>query len=470
MRLRDNHALTAALQHSNQVIPLFIIDPALLNSPYSSEKRLAFLLAGLRALDEALNARGSRLIVRRGRPQTALNQLISETGANAVFAEADYSNYARRRDGQIAQSMPLHLIGSPAIHPPGSVLKKDGEPYTVFTPFSRTWLSLPLPREADLHPIPRHFSDPGKVCGEPLPDQPQWPADSLFPAGETEGRRRLLAFAGDDDSPLFNYDQQRDRMDLDGTSRLSPYLRLGMISAREAAVTALSARTQTKSKGQRHTIHAWLNELIWRDFYIHMLDHFPEVGRKSFRPETRNIEWRNDEDEFEAWCAGQTGYPVVDAAMRQLVQSGWVHNRARMIVASFLVKDLLIDWRWGERWFMQHLLDGDPAANNCGWQWSAGTGTDAAPYFRIFNPTTQAKKFDPQGDYIRRWVPELQGVDNKHIHEPWRMSAEAQRAANFHIGRDYPAPIIDHTFARQRALSAYANAKAHYNSQSTIDD
>jgi deoxyribodipyrimidine photo-lyase len=209
----------------------------------------------------------------------------------------------------------------------------------------------------------------------------------------------------------------------------------------------------------QQSVHAWLNELIWRDFYIHILDHFPHVGRESFRPELRHIEWRNEVNAFEAWCAGRTGYPVVDAAMRQLVQRGWMHNRGRMIVASFLVKDLLIDWRWGERWFMQQLLDGDPAANNGGWQWSAGTGTDAAPYFRIFNPLTQSKKFDPDGVYIRRWVPELAQVEQAYIHEPWRMTAEAQKAAGCTIGHDYPYPIVDHKAACEQTLIAYARAK-----------
>ncbi len=199
----------------------------------------------------------------------------------------------------------------------------------------------------------------------------------------------------------------------------------------------------------------WLNELLWRDFYIHILAHFPAVARQSFRPATRAVGWRNDPAEFDAWRAGQTGYPVVDAAMRQLAASGWLHNRARMIVASFLVKHLLIDWRWGERWFMRQLVDGDPAANNGGWQWAAGTGTDAAPYFRVFNPVTQGRKFDPDGVYVRRWLPELAAVPTATIHAPWQLSAAQQRAAGCVLGRDYPTPIVDHALARERALAAY---------------
>jgi deoxyribodipyrimidine photo-lyase len=203
----------------------------------------------------------------------------------------------------------------------------------------------------------------------------------------------------------------------------------------------------------------WLNELIWREFYVSILYHFPYVLDRSFRPNLQDIPWENDATRFAAWCAGRTGYPVVDAAMRQLVKTGWMHNRARMIVASFLVKDLLIDWRWGEHYFMQHLIDGDPAANNGGWQWTAGTGTDAAPYFRIFNPVLQGKRHDPQGVCVRRWVPELASVPDRYIHVPWEMKAETQRASGCVIGRDYPAPIVDHRQARERTLDAYRSAR-----------
>jgi deoxyribodipyrimidine photo-lyase len=247
-------------------------------------------------------------------------------------------------------------------------------------------------------------------------------------------------------------------MDLDATSVLSPYLRFGMLSAGQAVLAAQQALQNAPDKNARKGAETWLNELIWREFYIAILYHFPQVSRMSFRENLRDIRWNNDPREFEAWCEGRTGYPVVDAAMRQLRNTGWMHNRARMIVASFLTKDLLIDWRWGERWFMQQLVDGDPAANNGGWQWTAGTGTDAAPYFRIFNPVLQSKKFDPQGDYIRRWVPELTRVPGLYLHAPWEMTVDQQRDAGCRLGEHYPLPIIDHSFARQRTLVAYKNA------------
>jgi deoxyribodipyrimidine photo-lyase len=245
-------------------------------------------------------------------------------------------------------------------------------------------------------------------------------------------------------------------MDLPGTSGLSPYLRFGMLSARQAAVAALEVGEHPEA---REGAQVWLDELIWREFYLHILYHFPNVLRESFRESLREIPWDNDTRAFAAWQEGLAGYPVVDAAMRQLRATGWMHNRARMIVASFLTKDLLIDWRWGERYFMQQLVDGDPASNNGGWQWSAGTGTDAAPYFRIFNPVLQGEKFDPEGAYVRRWVGELARVPDRYLQRPWLMPEEIQREAGCILGKDYPAPMVDHAWARERTLEAYRQAK-----------
>jgi deoxyribodipyrimidine photo-lyase len=231
-----------------------------------------------------------------------------------------------------------------------------------------------------------------------------------------------------------------------------------MISPRQAASVASAAVTRSRGSARRSS-EVWLNELIWREFYCAILYHFPDVTRRAFRADLRGIRWEEDDTGFAAWCGGRTGYPIVDAAMRQLAATGWMHNRARMIAASFLVKDLLIDWRRGEQVFMQHLVDGDPAANNGGWQWVAGTGTDAAPYFRVFNPVLQGKRCDPAGTYVRRWVPELSSVPQGFVHEPWRMPAEVQRAAGCLIGRDYPGPIVDHGAARERTLARYAEAR-----------
>ena len=446
LRLADNPALQRALSFGAGVVPVFILDPHLLNQP--APLRQAFLFDGLRALDADLRARGSRLILRQGQPEVELARLLAETGATRIIAEEDYSPYARARDAAVAAQLPLeHVLGLTVFHP-AHVLKADGQPYRVFTPFSRAWKALPFPGSptpapAALPPIPPDLTS--------LPIPTASPS-AIFPAGEAEARRRLVDFAT---GPLSDYADARNRLDLDGTSALSPYLRLGMLSARQAAHTAFSAR-QSAAPGAE----VWLNELIWREFYHAILYHYPHVLKTALNPELRCIPWRNAPADLQAWQAGLTGYPVVDAAMRQLAALGWMHNRGRMIVASFLVKDLLINWQLGERWFMQSLVDGDPAANNGGWQWTAGVGADAAPYFRIFNPVLQSEKFDPAGRFIRRWVPELMAVPDKYIHAPWLMPPSVQSACGMRIDHDYPAPIVDHASIRERTLAAYRASAA----------
>ncbi len=453
LRLFDNQALQASLNSASQVLPVFILDPHLVNAPYTSPRRLVFLLDGLHSLDADLRRRGSRLAFFRGNPAEILTQLVQQSGAGAIFAEADHSPYARRRDALIARHLPLTLVGSSAVIPPGAVLKSDGQPYTVFTPFSRAWKSLPGISSLQPSPAPARISTPDLPAAETIPPGNPPAALSPFPAGEQEAQRRLRVFSESLDAPIFAYGEGRDRLDIEGTSGLSPYLRFGMLSPRQAVIAAWQAIQRRRQAAAAKSAETWLNELIWREFYIHILQHFPHVLERNFRP--MRIDWLDNPADLQAWQAGQTGYPVVDAAMRQLLSTGWMHNRARMIVASFLTKDLLVDWRLGERWFMQNLLDGDPAANNGGWQWAAGTGTDAAPYFRIFNPILQSQRFDPHGAYIRRWLPELHAVPDEFIHEPWKMPLSLQSRLGVHIGRQYPAPIIDHQYARQRALNAY---------------
>jgi deoxyribodipyrimidine photo-lyase len=459
LRLTDNQALVSALAHADGVIPVFIFDPILLASPYVGAKRIAFLLGGLRHLDADLRARGSRLVVRQGDPRDELAALMAESGANVIFAEEDFSPYDRRRDARLAESLPLRLVNGLTVHPPGAVLKADGKPYTIFTPFSRTWKALSSPGADAILPAPHQIPTPPDLPGQPIPTEPTLPPAVSFLPGEAEAQNRLAAFVDGETPPIHRYVEARNRLDLGGTSGLSPYLRFGMLSARQAVVAALAAIEAAPDVEAQKGAETWLNELIWREFYVHILYHFPHVRGRSFRDGLQNIPWDNDEGAFDAWCAGRTGYPVVDAAMRQLAQIGWMHNRARMIVASFLVKDLLIDWRWGERWFMEHLIDGDPAANNGGWQWTAGTGTDAAPYFRIFNPVSQSKKFDPEGAYIRRWLSELRDVPQEFVHEPWRMQPEVQQACGCVIAHDYPYPIVDHSLMRERAIAAYQASK-----------
>ncbi len=456
LRLADNPVLAAALARADQILPLFVLDPFFETSTYVGVARRAFLWGGLNELARELRQMGGRLMVRRGQPLEQLRKLMQETGANAIFAAADYTAYARRRDAAVAAFLPLRLIESHTVHPPGAVLKPTGEPYTVFTPFSRAWKNLPRPTPL---PAPERLLTPKDIASEdiPLPVASSLPAG--FPSGEKEAARRLRAFTEgsgtSDGAPVFSYGATRDRVDVDGTSQLSPYLRFGMLSARQAAAAAFDAIDRAATAIEHKGAETWLNELIWREFYYSILHYYPHVLGQPFRPSFAGIRWSGDLDAYGAWCAGATGYPLVDAAMRQLVQTGWMPNRARMVTASFLVKDLLVDWRWGERFFMQHLLDGDPASNNGGWQWTAGTGTDAAPYFRVFNPVVQSAKFDPDGAYIRRWLPELAAVPDQHIHAPWQMPPSTQQAVNCIIGRHYPPPIVDHAWARERALAAY---------------
>ncbi len=455
LRLADNPALSAGLERG-EVAPVFVIDPKLLQSERVSEKRIAWLVANLRALDEALRERGSQLIVRRGDPAKVLWQLAQETHSTQVLFNLDVTPYARSRDRRVALDLEQNGLSVEAfdditLHHPEDVVTMTGRPYQVFTAFKRAWLALPKPlaEETSTRPEKLALSIPPV---ESLPLDFGEVAIDLPPAGEAAAIDRLNDFL---EETIFGYGEGRNLLDRAATSFLSPYLRFGAISIRQAYWGAQAAIDLAEDAAAKAGAESWLNELIWREFYMALLYHFPHTIQRPLREQYTNFAWLADEEAFAAWCEGRTGYPVVDAAMRCLNTTGWLHNRARMIVASFLTKDLLIDWRRGEQYFMQQLIDGDSAANAGGWQWAAGVGADAQPFFRVFNPTLQGQRFDPDGTFVRQWLPELSRVPDRLVHEPWKMTSLEQREAGCLIGHDYPAPIIDHHFARNRALQHY---------------
>ncbi|MFP4512100.1 MAG: cryptochrome/photolyase family protein [Acidimicrobiales bacterium] len=439
LRLSDNPALVEALRTDDEVLALFVIDPALWGP--AGENRRAFLVGCLRVLDDDL---GGALVVRHGDPVEVVPAVARELGATSVHVAADFGPYGTRRDEAVAAALTaegreLVFDGSPYAVDPGTVRNQAGDPYQVFTPFSRAWKTTGWP-----DPL-RRPSDPAWASGiesDPLPEA-EPTADQLPEPGETAGRRRLDAFLR---RHVERYADRRDEPGVDGTSRLSPYLRWGCVHPRQI-LSRLG-----DSPGEQ----AFRTELAWREFYADVLFHRPDTARAAFRQTMAAMavdEGSETDEVFAAWCEGRTGYPIVDAGMRQLHAEGWMHNRVRMITASFLVKDLHLDWTRGARHFMAHLVDGDLASNQHGWQWVAGTGTDAAPYFRVFNPVTQSRRFDPDGTYLRRWLPELADLDAAVIHEPWTADPTlfADRA-----GSGYPPPIVDHATERAEALARYA--------------
>jgi deoxyribodipyrimidine photo-lyase len=454
LRVGDHVALHAALEHE-RVIPVFCLDDRLLHGRHTSGPRTQFLLECLSDLDRSLRERGSGLVLRRGAPERELAALARETGAREVHCTADVSPFAHRRDERVAQSLSdagvaLHAHpGLNAIDDVAGPRTRAGAPYTVFTPFHRSWLAAPrrdvLDAPGRLPALPSALRK-GRVPSLRALGLEQEVADPLR-GGEAPARERLARFLGHD---VYDYGDNHDALGRDRTSRLSPFMHLGCLSVRE-----IEARLPRGAGAG-----AFRRQLCWRDFYHHVLHHHPGNARSEFQARYRGtLRWSRARRRFEAWCEGRTGYPLVDAGMRQLRREGWMHNRARLVVGSFLTKDLGIDWRWGERHFMRLLIDGDEANNNGNWQWIASVGVDPQPAFRrIYNPALHMERFDPDGAYVRRHVPELHAVPDRYLREPWTMPPDVQREAGCIIGADYPEPIVDHREARRAALERYREA------------
>jgi deoxyribodipyrimidine photo-lyase len=416
LRLSDNAGLYHALKENRNVIPLFIFDTEILDKlEDKADRRVDFIHRSLQHLNAQLEELGSALVVLFGNPV----ELFEKIKSKSVYTNHDYEPYARERDTAVEEILqkkgaPFKTFKDQVIFERSEVVKEDGKPYTVFTPYSRKWKSTLTAFYLRSYPTEKYFNSLYKCTPLKFPslqDMGFNSTNALFP-------ERLIK-----NSIIDLYDKHRNYPAQQGTTRLSVHLRFGTVSIRKLAQLALKRN------------EVWLNELIWRDFYHMILWHFPAVEKKAFKPAYDRIDWRNDPDEFAAWCEGRTGYPIVDAGMRELNSTGFMHNRVRMIVASFLTKHLLIDWRWGEAYFAKKLIDFDLAANNGGWQWAAGSGCDAAPYFRVFNPQLQTEKFDARLEYIQQWVPELNT-------------------------KAYPPPIVDHKFARDRVLRVYKNSLA----------
>jgi len=468
LRLHDNAALHHALHAARRVHAVFVFDRAILDTlPDRADRRVEFIWHSVAALREALRARGGELTVLHGDARTLIPAYAARLGAGAVFAARDYEPFAIARDQAIARQLTvdgraLHLLKDQVIFEPDELLTAAGKPYHVFTPYRRTWLArlgeadcapfsaAPWQRLAPPSPhtapgtdpfeamIPRNLKDLGFLDG------------TLAGLAITPGEAGAQALLDDFRARIAHYRIRRDFPAMKGPSYLSVHLRFGTVSVRELV------RFAHRHSGEG--AQTWVSELIWREFYQMLLRHYPETVSHAFQHKFDKLAWPNPPGHFEAWCAARTGYPIVDAAMRQLDHSGYMHNRLRMITASFLVKDLHVDWRLGEAYFARKLIDYEQASNVGGWQWSAGIGTDAQPWFRVFNPVTQSEKFDPAGHFIRRYLPELAALPEQHLHAPWRMPSAARLACGFMPGRDYPLPIVDHAAARAATLALFKGA------------
>ena len=470
LRCFDHAALYAALKQSRSVFCAFVFDKAILDPLPAHDRRLQFIHQSITELAAEFKKMGGSLIVRYGDPEQEITQLAKELHLDVVMVNHDYEPQAILRDEAIQQALEqvdcrFLSFKDQVIFEKNEVLSLAGTPFSVFTPYKNAWLKKYLAEGSDFYTKPY----PADLYAERLSAHTDEHIPSLSEMGfnNIESSHPVMSGGASAGNVLFQdflsrigrYDDARNFPAIKGPSYLSVHLRFGTVSIRHLVREAINC---TRTAADMQGAQTWLSELIWRDFYFMILHHHPRVVERAFKPDYDAIQWEGGEQAdaaFSSWCQGKTGYPLVDAAMLQLNQTGYMHNRLRMVTACFLIKDLGIDWRWGERYFALHLNDFDLSANNGGWQWAASTGCDAQPYFRIFNPITQSEKFDADGKFIRRYLPQLAGLDNKQIHAPWKASASSLQSAGVRLGNDYPYPIVEHDLARAKTLARYATVK-----------
>ncbi|MEE2524985.1 deoxyribodipyrimidine photo-lyase [Hyphobacterium sp. HN65] len=464
LRIKDNPALSAAAESGRPVIPVFILDDESPGKWKAGGASRWWLHHSLTSLASDLKALGAPMVLRSGHSASALDQLVKESGAGAVFWNRCYEPHARERDEDIksslkARNIDVQSFNASLLAEPWTVKNKSGDPFRVFSPFwrsVRSELDPGTPLEAPSSLKAPDAALPSENLGDwgLLPTQPDWAKgfEPVWTPGEAGARDRLIGFF---DHGARHYAGGRDRPDKPYTSALSPHLHFGEISPRQIFAAIQLVRDEIGEKNAEK----FLSEIGWREFSVNLLFHFPHFPERNYQDKFDNFPWIDNQAALKAWQTGQTGYPIVDAGMRELWTTGWMHNRVRMIVASFLIKHLLIDWREGEKWFWDTLVDADLANNSASWQWVAGSGADAAPYFRIFNPITQGEKFDPDGDYVRKWVPEIARLPNKYLNQPWEAGPLILKEAGIELGKTYPEPIVDHKAARDRALMAFQSLK-----------
>ena len=463
LRIADLPSLHAAARDGARVVPVYIHDEEAPGAWAPGGASRWWLHHSLASLAGDIAGRGGSLLLRSGSSAKVLRELCDESGAAVVHCSRRYEPWAARQESDVhdalaAAGVTLRRFPGSLLHEPGSVVTKSGDPFKVFTPFWRACRRESVSAPKAVPDVSWHtgFASEDLADWGLLPSRPNWARgwETLWQPGEAGASRRLAEFL---DGAIEGYREQRDRPAVEGTSRLSPHLHHGEFSPRQ--VWALCEQRKAASSASADAIDKFQSELGWREFSYHLLHYFPSIPERAFKENFAAFPWNDNAEHLERWQRGQTGYPIVDAGMRELWQTGYMHNRVRMIVASFLCKHLLIHWRDGEDWFWDTLVDADLASNSASWQWVAGSGADAAPYFRIFNPMTQGEKFDGDGDYVRRWVPELAALPDRHLHAPWEAPAEVLEQAGVALGSDYPEPVVDHREARQGALDAYETVR-----------